>query len=87
MDSKFVDIRSKIWRRYINQVSTKSKVSLLQEETTEIESIDFVECHATRLKDGTYDITVIGAGISMYIQIFISVFQHLSFSREFNNLV
>ena len=76
MISDLLDIRNKIWRRFINQVLPnliKSKVSLVQEEATDIESIDFVECYATRLKDGICTVTIIGAEISMHIQIFISV--------------
>ena len=35
------------------------KVNLLQEEATEIESIDFAVCCATRLKDDIYTVTII----------------------------
>ena len=62
------------------------KVILLQEEATEIESIGFVECYTTPLKDDIYAVTIIGVKISMHIQIFISV-KLFFFLREFNNLV
>ena len=54
-------------------ILNKSKVSRLQEEATEIESIDFVEYYATQLKDGIGAVTIIGVEISMHIQIFISM--------------
>ena len=54
-------------------ILNKSKVSRLQEEATEIESIDFVEYYATQLKDGIGTVTIIGVEISMHIQIFISM--------------
>ena len=50
-----------------------SFANLLQEKTTEVESIEFVDCYATRLKDDIYAVTIIGIEISMLIQIFISV--------------
>ena len=50
-----------------------SFANLLQEEETEVESTEFVDCYATRLKDGIYAVTIIGVEISMHIQIFISV--------------
>ena len=51
----------------------KLKVSLLLEEATEIETIGFVGCYATRLRDDIYAVTNISAEISMHIQIFIFV--------------
>ena len=50
-----------------------SFANLLQEEETEVESTEFVDCYATRLKDGIYAVTIIDVEISMHIQIFISV--------------
>ena len=51
----------------------KFKIRLLQEEAIEIESIDFVGCHISRLKDGISVATNISVEISMHIQIFIPV--------------
>ena len=51
----------------------KFKISLLQEETTEIESIELVGCNAFLLKDDIYGVTNISVEISMRIQIFIPV--------------
>ena len=51
----------------------KFKVSLLQEKATEIETIDFVGCYATQLRDDIYAVTTISAEISMHIQLFILV--------------
>ena len=51
----------------------KFKVSLLQEKATEIESIDFVGCYTTRLKDDIYAATNISVEISVRIQTFIPV--------------
>ena len=48
----------------------KFRISLPQEEATEIESVDFVGCYATRLKDGIYAVTNISVEITMHIQIF-----------------
>ena len=45
----------------------KFMVNLLQEEATETESIDFVGCYLTRLKDGIKAVTNISVEISMYI--------------------
>ena len=50
-----------------------SFANLLQEEATEVESTEFVDCYATRLKDSMYAVTIISIEISMDIQIFISV--------------
>ena len=49
------------------------KVSLLQERATEIESIDFVGCYTTRLKDVFCAVINIRVKISVHIQIFIPV--------------
>ena len=49
----------------------KFKVSLLHEEASEIENINFAVCYATWLKDGIYAVTKIGVEILMHIQIFI----------------
>ena len=50
----------------------KSKFSLLQEEVTEIESIDFVECYPTPLTNHIYAVTIISIEFSLHINIFIS---------------
>ena len=44
-----------------------------QEEATEIESIGFIGCYTTRLKDGVNAVTNIRVEISMHTQIFIPV--------------
>ena len=51
----------------------KFKVSLLKEEATEIESIDFIGCYTTWLKDEIYVVTNITVEISMHIQIVIPI--------------
>ena len=53
--------------------SKKFKVSLLNEETSETENINFVACNTTGLKNGIYVATNIGAKLVMHIQIFIAV--------------
>ena len=72
MVSNLPGIRSKIWRQFIIHV-LPIKTNLPQDKVTEIESIDFVRCYVTLLKDDIYGVTIIGIEISMHIQIFIPV--------------
>ena len=51
----------------------KFNVSLLQEEATEIESIDFVGCYTTQLKDDICAVTNTSVEISVHIYIFTPV--------------
>ena len=52
--------------------SNKFKVSLLNEEKSETENINFVACNTTGLKNGIYVVTN-SAKLVMHIQIFIAV--------------
>ena len=49
-------------------------ISLLQEEATEIESIDFVGCYTTWLKDDIYGVTNIIVEISIILNIYTQKF-------------
>lgn len=52
---------------------SRFKASILKEEATEMEIIDFVECYTNQIKDGTCVVQNLDAEISMYIQIIIPV--------------
>ena len=62
------------------------KVSYIQKEATEIESIDFVRCYTTWLKDVIYAVTNIIVEISVHIHIFIPVKESFIL-KELKNLV
>ena len=68
---KRIDLETIYHPRFPNLI--KFKVSLQQEKATEIESIDFVGCYTTRLKDDIYAVTNISVEISVRVQTFIPV--------------
>ena len=65
------DIRSQICRRLIK--FNTFKVSLPNEETSEIGSKYFVGCYAPCIKGWYYAVTNIGVEILVYMKVFISV--------------